>query len=138
MSFEVVGNTARLEFGAGTVLEGATVVVSLNMAVRDFLRIQRLAAAAATPDTAQLETTLEGIEEAYQLFGSAALVRWDLTRDGEPIPADGTGMLSLPAAAANAIFDAWGRAVSSVPGNSSAASDNGAWSGAAFAKMEAR
>lgn len=135
MSFNIGGNTARLEFQPGTVLDGATVRVSLDMSVRDFLALQRtIAGFASTGDTVAGET-LDQWEQAYRQFASSALVSWDLTRNGVTIPADVDGFLSLPFNAANAIFTAWASALGSAPPNSLAASASGALSEADFVAM---
>lgn len=118
MAFEVKGGTVTLEFAEGTVLAGARVECSLDMSIRDFVRLQRMWAAADDGD-------LEKVEAAYSMFGDRALVSWDLTLGGVELPATGEGLVQLPVACANAIFAAWSDAVGGKSPNSSAASANG-------------
>lgn len=135
MGFDVGGNTARLEFQPGTVLDGATVRVSLDMSVRDFLALQRTIAGLATSGETVPAETLEQWEQAYRLFASTSLLSWDLERDTHPVPTDADGFLSLPFAVANAIFTAWASALGGVSPNSPAASANGVPSEADFERM---
>lgn len=137
MGYEIGGNTARLEFQPGTVLDGATVRVSLDMSVRDFLGLQRTIAGFASSGESVAGETLEQWEAAYRQFAGSALKSWDLQRDGVDIPADVDGFMSLPFAAANAIFTAWAGALGGTPPNSPAASQNGALSEADFVAMAA-
>ena len=137
MGFDVGGNAARLEFQPGTVLDGATVRVSLDMSVRDFLALQRTIAGFATSGETVATETLEQWEAAYRQFASTALVSWDLTASGEPIPATVDGFLALPFTVANAIFTAWAQALGGTPPNSPAASASGAMSEAEFVAMAA-
>ena len=130
MSFEIRGSTARLEFHDGSLLDGATVRITLDTPIRDVLAIQRAANRAQNGDE-----DVAAVEESFRFFGDAVLKDWDLTLDGQPVPANGDGMLSLPLAVCMALFDAWGRAIGQVPGNSRAASANGKQSGAAFEQM---
>ena len=135
MGFDIGGTTARLEFAEGTLLEGATVRVSLDMSVRDFLALQRTIAGIST-DAANLDNTaLDRWEAAYRMFGKTALKSWDLMADGQDISATEDGFLSLPFAIANAIFTAWAQALGGPGPNSSAVSANGASLEAAPAVM---
>lgn len=132
MGFDVGGNTARLEFLPGTVLDGATVRVSLDMSVRDFLALLR---AATAPDTNDTSVVSERETELFTRFAETALLSWDLDRDGHAIPATAEGFLSLPYRHANAIYLAWFNALRTPPPNSHAASANGARSEADFEAM---
>lgn len=137
MGFDIGGNTALLEFQPGTVLDGATVRVSLDMSVRDFLGLQRTIAGFVSTGESVAGETLDQWEAAYRQFASTALKSWDLQRDGEDIPADVDGFLSLPFAAANAIFTAWASALGGTPPNSPSASGSGELSPEEFAQMAA-
>lgn len=119
MAFEVSGSTVTLEFGTGTVLEGASVKCSLDISVRDFLRLQREINAMRDGEST------EAVEAAYKFFGDLALVEWDLVKKGEPLPANGDGLLQLPFASLNAIFEAWSTAITGSSPNSSGASPSG-------------
>jgi len=132
MGFEIGGNTARLVFEEGTALDGATVRVSLDMSVRDFLAMQRTIAGLSSANPEDLaDDMLDRWESAYRTFGDRALVSWDVIFEGEPLPATGEGVLSLPFQVANELFSAWGKAIGRVSPNSGAASANGDRSGAA-------
>lgn len=133
MGFDISGNTAVLEFDADTPLAGATVRVSLDMSVRDFLMLQRTIAGMSTDASALAPEMLDRWESAYRMFGQKALKSWDLEMDGEPVPATDDGFLSLPFGVANVIFTAWARVLGGPPPNSSAVSVNGATSEVAFA-----
>lgn len=117
--FEIGGHTVVLEFADGTPLAGAEVRASLDVPIRDYLAMQR-AMLAADGDTG-----MESFEAAYHLFGETALISWNLARNGEPIPANGDGVLMLPFPAANACLQAWVAAVSGAGGNSGAVSVSG-------------
>jgi hypothetical protein len=124
MGFEIGGKTALLHFEEGTFLDGATVRVSLDMSLRDFLSLQRMADVASNQADSEAQTN--GIYSALQRFGDEALVDWDLTLHGEPVPASGEGVMMLAPHVGLAVFQAWGQVVSSLGPNSSAASVNGA------------
>ena len=152
MGFEVGGNSAKLEFEQGSVLDGAVVRVTLDMSVRDFLGLQRtIAGFATTGDTVAAET-LEQWEAAYSQFAAHALLSWNLSKCdcGAPeshidrpcprpykYPATPDGFLALPFNAANAIFTAWAGALGGTPPNSPAASLNGHQSEAEYVGMGA-
>lgn len=125
MGFDVTGNTAVLEFAEGTRLAGASVRVSLDMTVREFLSLQRSIAGIAVGDGDASDADVAAMEAAYARFAESGLVGWDLTIGGEPVPANKEGMLSLPLRIANDILNAWISALSSVSPNSGAASGNG-------------
>lgn len=108
--FEVGGTTVALEFAEGTVLSGATVTCSLDMSIREFAKMQRLWADAQAGDMTDLVA-------AFEAFGDAALVSWDIYQNGEPVPATGAGLASIPTAAANAIFAAWTDVIGGRSGN---------------------
>lgn len=123
--FDIGGDTAALEFAEGTALAGATVRVSLDMSVRDFLALQRNIAGISTNAEAMTSDTLDSWEKAYIQFAERSLLSWDLSRNGVDIPATVDGFLSLPFAAANAVFTAWASALAAPVPSSVAVSDNG-------------
>lgn len=120
MGFDITATTVALEFQDGTPLAGATVRASLDVPIREFLGMQRALANA--------RNGTDEMEAAYRRFGDVALISWDLERNGEPITADGEGMLSLPFSAANAVLKAWVEASTGPEGNSVSVSENGAQS----------
>lgn len=121
MGFEVGGNTAVLEFGEGTALDGAFVRISLDMSVKEFLALQRR----ATNETDSNEVRTAAMEATYQEIGDAVLVDWDVVLKGEPLPATGDGLLRLPWAVAQQFVTVCLEVMSgALAGNSSAASAN--------------
>lgn len=125
MGFDVGGNTALLEFQEGTPLAGASIRVSLDMSVRDFLALKK----------AIREQADDGELELYRRFGDEYLVDWNLELRGAPLAASGAGMLELPIARAGEIFGAWMSAMVRPSPNSNAASENGVLSEADIARM---
>jgi hypothetical protein len=58
----------------------------------------------------------EDQEVMARLFGQNVLMDWNLEDDdGQPIPADGDGMLAIPLELTNLIVQHWVEAVSGVP-----------------------
>ena len=140
MGFEVRGSTVTLEFGPGSVLgpgvdkdgnptPAAVVRCSIDMSIRDFVAMQRLARGITE------DADVGVIEETYRTFATAALRSWNLLDDGVPLPATADGFAQLPIASANAIFSAWSDAIGGRSPNSPAASANGARSEADFERM---
>ena len=123
--FNIGGDTAVLEFAEGTPLAGATVRVSLDMSVRDFLALQRNIAGISANSESLTSATLDLWETAYTAFADKSLLSWDLSRADEAIPATVDGFLSLPFVMANAVFTAWASALAAPQGNSVAASTSG-------------
>lgn len=112
MGFEV-SQEANLVFARGTRLAGSTVVVSLDMSIREYSALLRTARRFEGRDEDSM--TPEDIDEfanLLQTFGDQVLVRWDLMKSGTDVPATGEGMNTLPMPAAMAIFQAWSEAVS--------------------------
>ena len=134
--FEVGGNTARLEFADGSALDGATVRVSLDVSVKEYLNIERAASVLPLDNTPAGEL-LDRWEALYRMFAERYLLSWDLALEGKEIPSTPEGMLSIPFRYARAIFLEWKAALSSPLPNSNAVSVNGATSEAGFAKTEA-
>lgn len=130
MGFNITGSSVRLDFGPGTLLEGATVKASADMRIRDFLSLQRRI---STMD----DGSLEEWEQVYQDFASTYLKSWDLEEDGEPIPTNVDGFMSLPFKVANEILQGWMTAIAGASPNSNAASASGNTSGAESEMTEA-
>ena len=127
MGFAIEEQTAALEFAEGTLLAGATVRVSLDMSVRQFVDLQRVVAA-MDGSGAELSSAekMARLESAFTQFAEAALISWDLERKDIPIPSTAEGFMSLPFPHANAIFQAWTSALANPSPNSGAASVPGA------------
>lgn len=125
MGFEVGGDTALLVFEEGTSLSGATVRVSLDMSIDDFLALQGMANQLQNGEDDDIGDLTASVKEAYRQFGDAVLVDWDLMLRGEAIPANGEGMLKLPMRKSAEIFRAWNQAIGAVSPNSPGASTNG-------------
>jgi len=129
MGFEVSKSSVRLEFAEGTLLSGATVQVSTDMSVRDFINLQRSLGALSKDGSG------DEWQRTYALFGESYLESWDLVRNGEPLTADAEGMLSLPIRVASELFNAWVQALVAPAPNLRAASANGVLSEAELATM---
>ncbi|MDP3909462.1 MAG: hypothetical protein Q8Q14_03640 [Gemmatimonadales bacterium] len=138
MGFEVT-QSATLVFEEGHRLHGATVRVSLDMELREYTELLRLARAweaSVADDGDMTPERLDMVVELTERFGERVLIEWDLEKNGEPLPADGSGMARLPAQAALSLFKAWNAAVTGVPPNSDGASENGEPSEAPPAAMD--
>lgn len=127
--FEVLGGGVDLEFAPGTLLAGAKVKCSLDISIREYVQMQRLWAETSSGD-------MERVQQAYTMFGDLVLLSWNLQKRGADVPANGEGLIEIPAASANAIFNAWQDAVSGRSPNSSGASASGRTSGAESARTE--
>jgi hypothetical protein len=125
VAHEVGGEPVTLAFAEGSPLAGASIRVSLDMSMRRFIALQR-AVARATEDG----DTWDDLEQAYAIFTEDALLGWDLTFKGEPIPADLDGLMSLPKRTCMPIFNAFISVVMASDPNSSAASESGPTSAA--------
>lgn len=93
MGYEVRRNI-RLEFEDPDGGEGATILLT-SMTIADIEEIDR-----------------GDIARVGQLLG-AHLVEWNLTLDGQPLPADADGVRGLDYAFQRQILDAWTKAASS-------------------------
>lgn len=141
MGFEVGGNTAVLEFGEGTALDGAEITVSLDMSVGEYLAMQRVISGItvlATTTEGAGEQALQSWEKAYRTFADEALVSWNLTLRGVAVPPTGDGMMTIPFAAASQIFSEWVGALVSPPKVSSVASTNGVTGSGAKSRSRGR
>ena len=94
--------TAKLTFDA---FPGAEVTVRLNSSVGEVLDLLTLN-----------DDSVEGRLRAYVPFGDQVLISWNLgDREGNPLPANGQGMLAIPdAKLANAIMRGWTEATQGV------------------------
>jgi hypothetical protein len=94
--------TARVTF-EGTDYDGAEIGVLLSVSFAQFIALREAAQG-------------EDQEGMARLFGDNVLMEWNLEdRDGEPIPANGDGMLAIPLALTNLLVQHWVEAVAAVP-----------------------
>jgi len=99
--FRLPERTARITF-AGTDYDGAEIQVRLNVSFAQFIELR---------ESAQGEDQ----ERMARLFGDNVLMAWNLEyQDGEPIPADGDGMLTIPLDLTNLVVQHWVEEVAGV------------------------
>ena len=99
--FRIPDQTAHLTF-SGTDYDGAEIWVRLNVSFRHYIALREAA---------------EGDDQARMaaLFGGDVLMEWNLEDDaGQPIPANGEGMLEIPLSLAMLVVQHWVEAVSGV------------------------
>ena len=99
--FRIPDQTAHLTF-SGTDYDGAEIWVRLNVSFRHYIALREAA---------------EGDDQAKMaaLFGGDVLMDWNLEDDaGQPIPANGEGMLEIPLSLAMLVVQHWVEAVSGV------------------------
>ena len=99
--FRIPDQTAHLTF-SGTDYDGAEIWVRLNVSFRHYISLREAA---------------EGDDQARMaaLFGGDVLMDWNLEDDaGQPIPANGEGMLEIPLSLAMLVVQHWVEAVSGV------------------------
>jgi hypothetical protein len=100
--FRLPEKTARITF-EGTDYDGAVIQLRLSVTFAQFIELR---------ESAQGEDQ----EGMARLFGQNVLMEWNLDDDdGEPIPADGEGMLAIPLELNNLIVQHWVEAVTGVP-----------------------
>ena len=100
--FRLPEKTARITF-EGTDYDGAEIWVRLNVSFAHYIALREAA---------------EGDDQAKmaELFGGEVLMEWNLEdASGEPVPANGDGMLQIPLSLAMLIVQHWIEAVSAVP-----------------------
>ncbi len=100
--FRIPDQTAHITF-SGTDYDGAEIWVRLNVSFAHYIALREAA---------------EGDDQAKmaELFGSEVLMEWNLEdASGEPVPANGDGMLQIPLSLARLIVQHWIEAVSAVP-----------------------
>jgi len=100
--FRLPERTALINF-QGTDYDGAEIQIRLSVTFAQFIELR---------ESAQGEDQ----EGMARLFGQNVLMDWNLEDDdGQPIPADGDGMLAIPLELTNLIVQHWVEAVSGVP-----------------------
>jgi hypothetical protein len=100
--FRLPEKTARITF-EGTDYDGEEIQLRLSVSFAQFIALR---------ESAQGEDQ----EVMARLFGQNVLMDWNLEDDdGQPIPADGDGMLAIPIVLTNLIVQHWVEAVSGVP-----------------------
>ena len=101
--FRLPEKTARINFD-GTDYDGAEIQLRLSVTFAQFIALR---------ESAQGEDQ----ETMARLFGETVLMSWNLEdADGQPIPADGDGMLAIPLELTNLVVQHWVEAVAGVPG----------------------
>jgi hypothetical protein len=101
--FRLQRRLARLTFIGNAKLEGAEVMVRINVSVADVLALQEMSMSQEPQD--QIAT--------LKLFGEKMLVSWNLEDENGPIPLD---MTRIPAEEAALIISGWVEALGKVPG----------------------
>jgi len=100
--FRLPEKTARITF-AGTDYDGAEIQVLLSVSFGQFIALREAAQG-------------EDQEGMARLFGENVLMAWNLEDgDGEPIPANGDGMLAIPLELTNLVVQHWVEEVAGVP-----------------------
>ena len=100
--FRLPERTARITF-EGTDYDGAEIRVRLSVSFAQFIALR---------ESAQGEDQ----ERMARLFGETVLMDWNLEDpDGEPLLADGDGMLMIPLDLANLVVQHWVEEVAGVP-----------------------
>jgi len=100
--FRLPEKTARITF-EGTDYDGAEIQLRLSVTFAQFIALREAA---------------QGEDQAgmARLFGQNVLMEWNLDdADGNPIPADGDGMLAIPLELTNLIVQHWVEEVAGVP-----------------------
>lgn len=95
--YEVPRRTLRLVF-EGSEYEGAEVVCRLDVPLSLFFDFQRMAVQSDDPEVT---------EQAFRRFGDEVLAEWNLTEDGQPVPATADGFLHQAPAFAMLILSKW-------------------------------
>ena len=99
--FRLPEKTARITF-EGTDYDGAEIRVRLSVSFAQFIALR---------ESAQGEDQ----ERMARLFGETVLMDWNLEDpDGEPLLADGDGMLMIPLDLANLVVQQWVEEVAGV------------------------
>ena len=100
--FRVPEKTARITF-EGTDYDGAEIILRLSVTFAQFIALR---------ESAQGDDQ----EVMARLFGETVLMEWNLDdADGNPIPANSDGMLSIPIQLTNLVVQHWVQAVAGVP-----------------------
>ena len=121
--FRLPERTARITF-EGTDYDGAEIRVRLSVSFAQFIALR---------ESAQGEDQ----EGMARLFGETVLMDWNLEdAEGEPLLADGDGMMMIPLDLANLVVQHWVEEVAGVPSPLSAPSGDIARLAAASTAME--
>jgi hypothetical protein len=104
MPFEIPDRTATILIPEGE-FEGAEVTVSRNVSLGLVFDI----------DEATEQGGRRGMTKAVASFVANVLRGWNLTRNGEPLPATAEEMLRLPPDLVVAILRAWGESMKGTP-----------------------
>lgn len=116
MGYKVPKRTLVLEFEQGDEHHGLEVRMILEAPLSLLFEMQRLARIA----------TEEEAERILRTFGDALLIDWNVEDDeGQPIPATGDGLLSLPFSLARLMIAKWTEAATGPPAPLGAPSPNG-------------
>jgi hypothetical protein len=100
--YRIPERTARISF-SGTDYDGAEIEVRLSVTFGQFIGLR---AAAQGEDQ----------EGMARLFGDNVLMTWNLEdNNGDPIPANGDGMLAIPLSLTNLVVQHWVEQVAGVP-----------------------
>jgi hypothetical protein len=100
--FRLPERTARITF-EGTDYDGAEIRVRLSVSFAQFIALR---------ESAQGEDQ----EGMARLFGETVLMDWNLEdAEGEPLLADGDGMMMIPLDLANLVVQHWVEEVAGVP-----------------------
>jgi len=100
--FRLPEKTARITF-EGTDYDGAEIRVRLSVSFAQFIALR---------ESAQGEDQ----EAMARLFGETVLMDWNLEdAEGEPLLADGDGMLMIPLELSNLVVQHWVEEVAGVP-----------------------
>ena len=94
--YDLKTETATLVFDAGTGYAGLKAETTLDIPADDVLEFSKIA-------------DLKGWESKPLLrdFGDRVLLSWNLTREGQDVPATGDGMMSTPIKLVMALVKAW-------------------------------
>ena len=99
--FRLPEKTARITF-EGTDYDGAEIQLRVSVSFAQFIALREAAQG-------------EDQEGMARLFGENVLMEWNLEDDaGQPIPANGDGMLAIPLELTNLVVQHWVEAVSGV------------------------
>ena len=100
--FRLPEKTARVTF-EGTDYDGAEIQLRLSVSFAQFIALRESAMG-------------EDQEFMARLFGETVLMEWNLEdEDGQPLPADGDGMMAIPLDLTNLVVQHWVEAVAAVP-----------------------
>lgn len=102
MGFEEPQDTARLVFEGDYA--GAEVVCRLNVPLGTYFAIGKSQSGGN-----------DAAEEALRLLGDNVLVAWNVERNGQPVPANGDGMMQISPRFATLILGEWLKVAAEVP-----------------------